>query len=55
MELRQHIDNLAEDLKKASDRQGAPVELDSYVKKLNNAKRRVMIVNNILQNAQVRW
>ena len=53
LELRQHIDSLSDDLKKASERQNAPIELDAYVKKLNNAKRRVMLVNNILQNAQV--
>ena len=55
LELRQHIDSLSEDLKKAAERQNAPIELDAYVKKLNNSKRRVMLVNNILQNAQVTW
>lgn len=30
-----------------------PFDLDAYVKKLMNAKRRIMLVNNILQNAQV--
>ncbi len=42
------------DLKKISENQQAPIELDSYVKKLNNSRRRVMLVNNILQNAQVK-
>ena len=55
LELRQHIDSLSDDLKKASERQNPPIELDGYVKKLNNAKRRVMLVNNILQNAQVQY
>lgn len=30
------------------------LDLDPYVKKLLNARRRVVLVNNILQNAQVR-
>ena len=42
------------DLKKISEQQQAPVELDPYLKKLNNARRRVMLVNNILQNTHVR-
>ena len=42
------------DLKKISENQQAPIELDSYVKKLNNSRRRVMLVNNILQNTQVK-
>lgn len=29
------------------------LDLDPYVKKLLNARRRVVLVNNILQNAQV--
>ncbi|KAK2165503.1 hypothetical protein LSH36_49g04058 [Paralvinella palmiformis] len=54
MELRTHIDALAEDLKKIQEQQQVQIELDGYVKKLNNARRRVMLVNNILQNAQER-
>ena len=30
-----------------------PIELEPYVKKLNNSRRRVMLVNSILQNVQV--
>lgn len=30
------------------------LDLDPYVKKLLNARRRVVLVNNILQNAQVK-
>ena len=41
------------DLKKISERQESPVDLSAYVKKLNNARRRVMLVNNILQNVRV--
>ena len=41
------------DLRLVSERQQVPIELEPYVKKLNNARRRLMLVNNILQNAQV--
>ncbi|XP_076353707.1 SNAP associated protein [Tachypleus tridentatus] len=54
MELRQQIDSLAEDLRHVSENQHVPYDLDIYVKKLMNAKRRVMLVSNILQNAQER-
>ncbi|XP_070581883.1 SNARE-associated protein Snapin-like isoform X1 [Ptychodera flava] len=54
VELRQQIDGLADELKKLSDEQPLPVELDVYVKKLMNSRRRIMVVNNILQNAQTR-
>ncbi|XP_037269457.1 SNAP associated protein isoform X1 [Rhipicephalus microplus] len=54
LELRQHIDTLAEDLRALSEKQQIPYDLDSYVKKLVNAKRRVVLVNSILQNTQER-
>uniref|UniRef100_T1JIU4 Biogenesis of lysosome-related organelles complex 1 subunit 7 n=1 Tax=Strigamia maritima TaxID=126957 RepID=T1JIU4_STRMM len=54
LELRQQIDSLSDDLRKISDTQQIPLDFDVYVKKLMNAKRRVMMVNNILQNAQER-
>ncbi|KAK8758936.1 SNAP associated protein [Amblyomma americanum] len=54
LELRQHIDTLAEDLRVLSENQQIPYDLDSYVKKLVNAKRRVVLVNSILQNTQER-
>lgn len=54
LELRQHIDSLAEDLRKVSEEQEVPYDLDGYVKKLLNAKRRVVLVNSILQNTQER-
>ena len=41
------------DLRVISDAQTVPVDLEGYVKKLNNSRRRVMLVNNILQNVQV--
>ncbi|XP_076436903.1 SNARE-associated protein Snapin-like [Babylonia areolata] len=54
IELRQQIDNLCDDLKKISENEVVPVELDPYVKKLNNSRRKVMLVNSILQNVQER-
>ncbi|WAR31093.1 SNAPN-like protein [Mya arenaria] len=54
VELRQQIDSLAADLHVISENQQVPVDLESYVKKLNNSRRRVMLVNNILQNVQER-
>ncbi|XP_074654126.1 SNARE-associated protein Snapin-like [Tubulanus polymorphus] len=54
VELRQQIDSLADDLRRISEAKGVPIDLDPYVKKLNNARRRVSLVNNILQNAQER-
>lgn len=54
VELRQQIDGLADEIKKISDEQQCPLDLESYVKKLLNAKRRVTVVSNILQVAQVK-
>ena len=55
VELREQIDNLATELCWINEDQ--KVDLDPYVKKLLNARRRVVLVNNILQNAQewLRW
>ena len=41
------------DLHRLSELQEFPIDLEPYVKKLMNSRRRVMLVNNILQNAQV--
>lgn len=41
------------DLHRLSELQEMPLDLDPYVKKLMNSRRRIMLVNNILQNAQV--
>lgn len=41
------------DLKRIAEQQAVPVDLEPYVKKLNSSRRRVMLVNNILQNVQV--
>ncbi|XP_015235327.1 SNARE-associated protein Snapin [Cyprinodon tularosa] len=54
VELREHIDNLATELIRINEHQKVVLDLDPYVKKLLNARRRVVLVNNILQNAQER-
>ncbi|XP_067395404.1 SNARE-associated protein Snapin [Emydura macquarii macquarii] len=54
VELREHIDSLATELCRINEDQKAALDLDPYVKKLLNARRRVVLVNNILQNAQER-
>ncbi|KAH3791275.1 SNARE-associated protein Snapin-like [Dreissena polymorpha] len=54
LELRQQIDSLAEELRIISEQQKPTVDLETYVKKLNNSRRKVMLVNNILQNVQDR-
>jgi len=55
MELKQNIDFLTEDLKKTREQQQvSPIELDVYLKKLSNSRRRVMLISNILQNLQER-
>ncbi|CAF93253.1 unnamed protein product, partial [Tetraodon nigroviridis] len=53
VELREHIDSLASELCRINEHQKVALDLDPYVKKLLNARRRVVLVNNILQNAQV--
>lgn len=54
VELREHIDSLATELCRINEDQKVALDLDPYVKKLLNARRRVVLVNNILQNAQER-
>uniref|UniRef100_A0A8B9S737 Biogenesis of lysosome-related organelles complex 1 subunit 7 n=2 Tax=Aves TaxID=8782 RepID=A0A8B9S737_APTOW len=54
VELREHIDSLAAELCRINEDQKVALDLDPYVKKLLNARRRVVLVNNILQNAQER-
>uniref|UniRef100_A0A8C4QUP5 Biogenesis of lysosome-related organelles complex 1 subunit 7 n=1 Tax=Eptatretus burgeri TaxID=7764 RepID=A0A8C4QUP5_EPTBU len=47
-------DALPAELQRIGEEQHAVLDLDPYVKKLMNARRRVVLVNNILQNAQER-
>lgn len=44
---------LSPELCRINEDQKVALDLDPYVKKLLNARRRVVLVNNILQNAQV--
>lgn len=44
---------LLKELCRINEHQKVALDLDPYVKKLLNARRRVVLVNNILQNAQV--
>lgn len=52
--MKQCIESLSEELKKISETQQNTIDLDLYVKKLINAKQRVTVLANILQNAQER-
>lgn len=54
VELRAHIDNLAEDLRRISDCRVVPIDLDPYIKKLLNTRRRILAVANLLQTVQDR-
>jgi hypothetical protein len=53
VELKQQIEVLSEELKKISDSQQCLLDIDVYVRKLLNAKLKVTVVSNILQNVQV--
>jgi len=53
-ELREQIDRLSEELRLLSEKQKVPVDLDTYIKKLANSRKRIMLVNDILQNVQDR-
>ena len=52
-ELKDQIACLEEQLRAIEDEQSCPVDLESYINKLNSAKKRIIVVNNILQGAQV--
>jgi len=54
VELRAHIDNLAEDLRRISDCRVVPIDLEPYVKKLLNTRRRIVAVASTLQTVQER-
>jgi len=54
LQLREHIDKLTEELQLLSRIQKPPIDLDPYVKKLLNCRRKVMLVNSILQNTEER-
>merc|ERR1711915_665133 len=54
VELRAHIDNLAEDLRRISDSRHLPIDLEPYIKKLTSTRRRVVVVTNALSTVQER-
>ncbi|XP_043790968.1 SNAPIN protein homolog [Apis laboriosa] len=54
IELKQRIESLTEELQRISEVLQCPLETDSYVKKLINAKHKITIVSNILQSTQER-
>ncbi|XP_063966796.1 SNARE-associated protein Snapin-like [Lytechinus pictus] len=54
VELRHKIEELDDALRELCKEKSAPIDLDLYVKKLANCKRRIATVNNIVQNAQDR-
>ncbi|XP_028131119.1 SNAPIN protein homolog isoform X2 [Diabrotica virgifera virgifera] len=54
LELKQCIESLSEELKSISESQQHTQDLDIYVKKLINAKQRVTVLTNVLQNTQER-
>ncbi|KAJ8683971.1 hypothetical protein QAD02_019763 [Eretmocerus hayati] len=54
IELRQQIDSLTEELMKINEALQCPLELEAYVDKLVCAKRKVVVVSNILQKTQER-
>ena len=41
------------DLQKLMEEQKPPIDLDVYVKKLINCRRKVVVVNSVLNNAHV--
>lgn len=42
-----------QELRKLSEKQKVPVDLETYIKKLANSRKRILLVNDILQNVQV--
>uniref|UniRef100_A0A915Q1H1 Biogenesis of lysosome-related organelles complex 1 subunit 7 n=1 Tax=Setaria digitata TaxID=48799 RepID=A0A915Q1H1_9BILA len=52
--LNTHIRELAQYLKEISDEQQAPYDLDLYVRKLDDSKRRITAIGNVLQNVHDR-
>lgn len=54
IELKQHLDTLAEELKQVAEQQTCPLDLEKYVRKLTEAKAKITVVGNILQSSQDR-
>ncbi|XP_018021340.1 SNARE-associated protein Snapin-like [Hyalella azteca] len=53
-DLQLQLEGLQQQLTAVQHQTQCPLQLDLYIKKLQNAKRRVVVVNNILQTTQER-
>lgn len=53
LELRDRIDSLERQLEAIRNQSQPPVDLENYIQKLSNSKKRILVVNSILQGAQV--
>jgi hypothetical protein len=53
--LKDQISGLEDQLRIIEDEQTCPIDLESYINKLNSSKKRIIVVNNILQGAQVSY
>jgi len=53
-ELKEQINSLQSSLRVLATQQACPIDLDGYIVKLNNSKKRVTVVANILAAAQDR-
>ena len=52
-ELKERINSLEQQLLAIEREQNCPVQLESYINKLESSKKRILVVNTILQGAQV--
>ena len=52
-ELKERINSLEQQLLAIEKEQNCPVDLESYINKLDSSKKRILVVNTILQGAQV--
>ena len=52
--LRDSIDRLTLELEQLASLQKPPIDLDPYIRKLLNCRRKVTVVNSVLQNTQER-
>ena len=53
-ELKDRINSLEQQLLAIEAEQSCPVDLETYINKLNSSKKRILVVNTILQGAQVK-
>ncbi|XP_002124048.2 SNARE-associated protein Snapin-like [Ciona intestinalis] len=54
LELRAKIEEVSSDLQRISEEQPVNVNFDPYIRRLINSKRRVTLINNIIQNVHDR-